>query len=221
MTDPHSTDGPPALQARSRATIRQIVAAGTKLLERDGADALTVAAIADEAGVAVGSVYRRFGAKERLLAVIQSEFTEGFRREFERRMSTSHVSASTSPREVVNVAVGGLAETFHSHARLLRVFMLLGTNNPSVLEVGIRASRACGAAFHSLLQHTKGEIRRDDTAGAIDFSYRMVYAMCAHKVVHGTDLTDLESSSKMSWARMIDELSLAVALYLYGGFDTD
>lgn len=218
MTDSSSPDGPPALQARSRETIRQIVAAGIKLLERDGADALTVAAVAEEAGVAVGSVYRRFGAKGRLLAVIQSEFTEGFRTEFERRMSASHVSASTSPREVVKVAVKGLAETFHSHARLLRVFMLLGTSNPAVLEVGVRASRACGAAFHGLLQRTGPAIRHDDATAAIDFSYRMVYAMCAHRVVHGVGL---ESSSKLSWAHMIEELSLSVALYLFGSLDTD
>ena len=57
---------PPALQARSRVTQDRIFTAGTRLLQEGGPEALTVAAVAAAAGVAVGSVYRRFGDKERL-----------------------------------------------------------------------------------------------------------------------------------------------------------
>ena len=52
-----------------------IFQAGAGLLEEGGAEALTVAAVAARAGVSVGSVYRRFGDKDRLLASLQADFT--------------------------------------------------------------------------------------------------------------------------------------------------
>ncbi|SKG75661.1 TetR family transcriptional regulator [Mycobacteroides abscessus subsp. bolletii] len=63
-------------------THERLFLAGTRLLEEGGPEALTVAAVAEMAGVSVGSVYRRFGDKERLLLAIQARFTDEFLAEF-------------------------------------------------------------------------------------------------------------------------------------------
>src|SRR5579871_5718601 len=80
-------DLPRARQARSRVTRELIFQAGAALLEEGGAEALTV--VAARAGVSVGSVYRRFGDKDRLLASLQADFTQSFGVEIIRRFTSS------------------------------------------------------------------------------------------------------------------------------------
>ena len=203
---------PPALQTRSRATQDRIFAAGTELLAKGGPEALTVAAVTDAAGVAVGSVYRRFGDKERLLLAIQSRFTEDFRAEFRQRVADTALSAETPPAEVIAAAVCGVAETFRAHSRLLRVFMLLGTQNPVVLDEGSRASIEGGRTFRDTVMLAASALRHHhDVETAIDFAYRLTYATCAHRVVHGEHL---ESARPLTWDQMIEQLRIAVTSYL-------
>jgi AcrR family transcriptional regulator len=204
---------PPALQTRSRLTHDRIFRAGTRLLEAGGAEALTVAAVASEAGVAVGSVYRRFGDKERLLGAILARFLDDFQAEFERRVAETRLPASAPPADVVDAAVTGIAAGFEAHAPLLRVLMLLGTRDQAVREQGARASIAGSAFFRRTLSPAVPHIRRDDADAAIDYAYRFTYSACAHRVIHGEHL---ESARPSPWGELIAELSTAVRLYLLG-----
>jgi AcrR family transcriptional regulator len=204
---------PPALQARSRLTQDRILLAGRRLLQDGGPDALTVAAVASAAGVAVGSVYRRFGDKERLFGAILARFLGDFQDEFERRVADTRLPGDAPPADVVDAAVSAIAGTFAAHAPLLRVFMLLGTGNPAVREQGARASIAGSRFFRHALQPAVPSIRRDDPDAAIDYAYRLTYSACAHRVIHGEHL---ESARPSPWAELIAELSTAVQLYLLG-----
>jgi AcrR family transcriptional regulator len=208
---------PPALQARSRLTHDRIFAAGTRLLEEGGAEALTVATVAEAAGVAVGSVYRRFGDKERLLGAIQARFTEDFRAEFRQRVADTGLTAATPPAEVIAAAVAGVARTFQAHAPLLRVFMLLGAQNPVVLEEGATASIEGGRTFRDTVMLAAAALRHHpDVEAAIDFAYRLTYAACAHRVVHGEHL---ESARPLSWDQLINQVRAAVTAYLLAPLD--
>jgi AcrR family transcriptional regulator len=203
---------PPALQARSRVTQDRIFAAGTRLLEEGGPEALTVAAVAAAAGVAVGSVYRRFGDKERLLLAIQARFTEDFRAEFSQRVADTGLTSAAPPAEMIGAAVTGMAETFRAHAPLLRVFMLLGTQNPAVLAEGSTASIQGGRTFRDTVMLAASALRHHvDVEAAIDFAYRLTYAGCAHRVIHGEHL---ESARPLSWEQLIGQLRAAVTAYL-------
>lgn len=53
-------------QARARATVEAILTATAHILERDGPDGATTNAIAQRAGVSIGSVYQYFGSREAL-----------------------------------------------------------------------------------------------------------------------------------------------------------
>ncbi len=210
MSDPSSV--PPGLQARSRLTQDRIFAAGTRLLEDGGPEALTVAAVAAAAGVAVGSVYRRFGDKDRLLAAIQARFTKDFRAEFRQRVADTGLTTASRPDEVIVAAVTGVAETFRHHAPLMRVFMLLGTRNPAVFHEGAMASTEGGRTFRdTVLLAAPLLVHHPDIENAIDFAYRLTYASCAHRIVHGEHL---ESARPLSWEQLIDHLAGAVTAYL-------
>ncbi|MBC8093839.1 MAG: TetR/AcrR family transcriptional regulator [Pseudonocardia sp.] len=206
---------PPALQARSRVTQDRIFTAGVQLLEQGGPEALTVAAVARTAGVAVGSVYRRFGDKERLLGAIQARFTEDFGAEFRQRVADTGLTVGTPAAHVIAAAVAGVGETFRAHAPLMRVFMLLGTHDAAVLEQGVRASVDGGRIFRDTVLIAAPALRHHpDVEAAIDFAHRLAYAGFAHRVIHGEHL---ESDRPLSWDRLIDELSAAVTAYLVGG----
>jgi len=55
----------------------EILAAAARMFRDHGYDAATVQAIAGEAGVAAGTVYLHFAAKDAILAALQQEFEEG------------------------------------------------------------------------------------------------------------------------------------------------
>jgi len=60
-------------QKRSRETVDCILAATTRILERDGILALSTNRVAREAGVSIGSLYQYFPAKEALIAALVEE----------------------------------------------------------------------------------------------------------------------------------------------------
>lgn len=67
MTKPHQPRKQ-ARQARARATEAAIVEAAARILEEDGASALTTNRIAERAGVSIGSLYQYFPDKRSVIA---------------------------------------------------------------------------------------------------------------------------------------------------------
>lgn len=206
-----SPQTPPAVQERSRRTHDRIYEAGTRLLEQHGPSALTVANVASAAGVSTGSIYRRFGSKEQLLAVIQHEFVEDFKAEMARRLALERLSSAASLDEIVGTAVRGFAETFQARQPLLRVLMLVATENEDVLEAGSRAAIECGAMFRELMLSAADQIKRPDPEAAIDYAYRTMYSMCAFRAIFGENV---ESAMPAPWPVLIDEMTVAVCAYL-------
>lgn len=204
---------PVALQERSRRTQRAILDAAARLLEEQGPEALTIAAVSARANVAGATVYRRFGDKEGLLAAIQAEFTEGIRSEYGRRLSASGLREAASAADAIRLAVRGLAETVRAHEKLLRVFAVLGLRDERVFAVGSRASHQGGRLFRDLLWPYRDEFSGGDPEAAIDTAYRLVYAACMHRVLNGPNL---ESPTLVTWERLTGELGRAVVLYLLG-----
>jgi len=205
---------PVARQARSRLTQDRIFAASTRLLEEGGPEALTIVAVAEAAGVSVGTVYRRFGDKDRLLLAVQVGFTDRFVPDFARRVSELDVSATSPPAAAIAAAVEGVAWTMHDHARLLRVFMLLGLQNPAVLELGSTVSVKGGRAFRDTVMLAAPAMRHHpDVEAAIDFAYRLTYAACAHRITYGEHL---ESRRPLPWPDLIAHLRRTVVAYLLG-----
>ena len=64
----------PPKQARSRETVRAIVEAAARVLEVDGLDGFSTNAVAERAGVSIGSLYQYFPRKEAIVrALIERE----------------------------------------------------------------------------------------------------------------------------------------------------
>lgn len=69
----------PALR-RQRAELRsqQLLSAAARLMERDGSQAVSMQAVATEAGVSVGLIYRYFGGKDDLLLAVIEAVLDAF-----------------------------------------------------------------------------------------------------------------------------------------------
>ncbi|MEU7764037.1 TetR/AcrR family transcriptional regulator [Nocardia sp. NPDC049190] len=67
----------PAVQARLDAQAGLIVQAATKVLSRGGYAALSMAAVAAEAGVATGTVYKNFASKTDLISAVFRKVVAG------------------------------------------------------------------------------------------------------------------------------------------------
>lgn len=72
-----SSEGPrPPRQERSRRTLRNLERAALDLVARDGADAVTVAAVVARARSSVGSFYARFAGKDELFRHLEARLWE-------------------------------------------------------------------------------------------------------------------------------------------------
>ncbi|WP_128376509.1 TetR/AcrR family transcriptional regulator [Streptomyces cavernae] len=203
------TRRPAALREGSRRSQQDLMRAGYALLEEGGADALTVAAVAERAGMAVGSIYRRFGDKEGLLLAIQHAFTENLQAEITQRMSPERLRLLRDPAVAIAEAVGAITDAFHAHEGLLRVFLLLGTRHEAVRVEGSRVSVEGNRNFAEALRHIP--VAHRDPAAALDFAFRLVYAAIAHRVTQGEFL---ESDRPLPWNELRSHLQTAVISYL-------
>ena len=64
----------PPQQARSQRFLVKVLEAAETIMRRDGVEGLTMPAVAQEAGVSVGGIYRRFQTKQDLLRAIKDRF---------------------------------------------------------------------------------------------------------------------------------------------------
>ncbi|TPQ23309.1 TetR/AcrR family transcriptional regulator [Streptomyces sporangiiformans] len=210
MTEP-TAGRPAALQERSRRSQQDILHAGYALLEEGGVDALTVAAVAERAGMAVGSIYRRFGDKEGLLLAIQHAFTENLQAEIAERMPMERLSILRDPAVAIAEAVGAITDSFQAHEALLRVFLLLGTRHEAVRAEGSRVSVEDNRYFTEALRHTP--VAHPDPEAALDFAFRLIYATVAHRITQGESL---ESDRPLPWSELRSHLQTAIVSYLLG-----
>lgn len=67
-----------ARQARAEHRSRQLLDAAARLMERDGSEAVSMQALAAEAGVSVGLIYRYFGSKDDVLLAVITDVLDAF-----------------------------------------------------------------------------------------------------------------------------------------------
>lgn len=67
-----------ARQTRAERRSEQLLLAAARLMERDGSQGVSMQAVAEEAGVSVGLIYRYFGGKDDLLLAVIVDVLETF-----------------------------------------------------------------------------------------------------------------------------------------------
>ena len=109
--------GEAARQVRARLRSRQLLRAAARLMERSGAHAVSMQAVAAEAGVSVGLIYRYFGGKDDLLLAVIIDVLDAFAA----RVPAAVAAAGEDPGERLAAAFRSYCEVIdeHRHAAVL------------------------------------------------------------------------------------------------------
>lgn len=137
-------------QARASATVEAILEAAARILEEDGLPALNTNAVAERAGVSVGSLYQYFPGKQALLA-------ELLRREQAERLAgiAAVLAAAPGLQEGISALVRGAVAQQAARPRLARVLdaeerRLLGETEVAERARAIRAAIAAFLRAHAV-----------------------------------------------------------------------
>lgn len=162
-------------QARSRESLQKVLAAAEHVLAGQGHEQFTLAAVAERAGMSVGTIYRRFSGKEQLLHAVKDQLLG--------RLEAGVGEALRSPGpglgDVVGAFTRALAETFAAHDRIFPE--LLDGQRADGRERGLRALAGIQQALVEAAGPCLGEVRRADPALAVRTTARTVIGSCVHR----------------------------------------
>jgi AcrR family transcriptional regulator len=201
----------PALQQRSQATTEHLLEAAEELLAEGGADAATLRAIADRAGVSLGIVYRRFPDKDAILRAVYARF-------FERLGSTNARSLASdrfqraSLAEVSRVLVTGVAEGYRRHAPLLRALLLYARSHPSpdFRQRAAEHNARTVVALQRIFDAHRGEITHPHPEIAVPFAISAAASLLQVRLL----FNDTAPGPALPFAELIDEATRLVLGYL-------
>lgn len=137
-------------QGRSRATFQAILEACTQLLHRGGVAAVTTNALAERAGVSIGSLYQYFPSKEAVLA----ELVRGLREEMFNDIAAilnAPEAAGLSKRDLVYQVVRASLRHHDRSPELAQVLEMVEEALPMSEEVAAGKARV-GALLIGLLR---------------------------------------------------------------------
>jgi TetR/AcrR family transcriptional regulator, cholesterol catabolism regulator len=106
-----------ARRTRAQRRSEQLLTAAARLMERDGSQAVSMQAVAEEAGVSVGLIYRYFGGKDDLLLAVIVDVLDAF----STRVPDAIEAAGDNPVERLAAAFRAYCEVIdeHRHAAVL------------------------------------------------------------------------------------------------------
>lgn len=107
----------PARLTRAQRRSQELLQAAARLMERDGSQAVSMQAVAEEAGVSVGLIYRYFGGKDDLLLAVIVDVLDAFAV----RVPAAVETAGEDPVERLAAAFRAYCEVIdeHRHAAVL------------------------------------------------------------------------------------------------------
>ena len=118
-------------QTRSRASMEALLDIGRRLIEERGIDDCSMSDVAETAGSSIGSLYFRFGNRERFISeVMQRQIAVG-RESFERLMAELAASAR-APDEIIAAVTHWIVQVFAQNQGLLRAQLRRTLENPQV-----------------------------------------------------------------------------------------
>jgi AcrR family transcriptional regulator len=196
----------PPKQRRSRESYARVLDAAHTLLEENGFEGFTVQEVAARSGVSIGAIYERFGSKESLLRAVHARLMASMSEAGEKAEASVDGAATA-----IASSIARMARVMNDNRKALRAFMHLGAVDDVISARGSEASIALSKEFKRSLMPYAGEFRHPRPAIALDVAFRIAYSTLARQVMYGPVF---ESDQRLSWKRLVDELSGACAAYL-------
>lgn len=184
----------PPQQARSRASLQKVLTAAEHVLAEQGLESFTVAAVAAQAGMSVGTIYRRFEGKEQPLYAVKDQLLT----QLETSVRDALHSAAPDLHSTFRAFVTALAQTFANHDRIF----------PELLDAQRSDGRDRGLAALSAIQDALLEALPSlpDPDGA-KMAARTIIGACVHRAATCRFWPDDQSWT--SWSEQASKMALA------------
>ncbi len=202
----------PAYQERSRATREKIVAALDEALKEKPFDQVSVAELAERAGVAVGTVYRRFENKDALIPVILEIYKQ--RLETGAAGGAVEIEANDDLREVLRTLMQKAWAILAKEAHLLRAVHLYARLKPELTEDDSwdKYEAQSYQGVEQLITHYADHIKRKDLKRASAVAAYFLNAIFLEKGLYPT--MSPASHFRYSGKTLADEAADMVYAYL-------
>lgn len=190
----------PPQQARSRAALQRILVSAEQELVETGSDDLTMAAVAERAGMSVGAIYRRFEGKEQLLHAVKDRLLA----RVEDDITAALDSAEGSLSEVIDAFTRALVDGFSACAHIIPHLF------PDARPIGSsawarRALKNIQQLFLDATTTHLDEVRRSDPATALAIAGRTITTACIHRAVLGQNVPD--GISRTQWCEQVADMA--------------
>lgn len=207
-----SSDHPlPAQQERSQATTERLLEAAEELLRDGGADAATLRAIADRAGVSLGIVYRRFSDKDTVLRAVYMRFFERVAATNARSLASERLQEATVA-QLATALVTGIAEGLRLHRPLLRALALYARTHPDAEFRKRAAALNAGtyAGVQGLFDARRDEITHPHPDVAVPFAISAVASVLQERIL----FHDVSIQPALSQPELVAEAARMFMSYL-------
>ena len=194
----------PPQQARSRAALQRLLASAEQVLTNEGLEDFTIARVAEQAGVSVGGVYRRFASKEQLIEAVKQALVE----RLEEAVAEALDTAEPSLRGVVQAFAAALSETLNDGGRVIPV-ILAGGHAMQHPEQGLRAATSLQQRFVDAAAPHQDQIRHPDPVVALSIAFRSVMSTGAHRAASAPFWPD-----GLTWHQWAHEIADMITAYL-------
>ena len=197
----------PPQQARSREALRRLLTAAEEVLAEVGYEDVTMNAVAERAGVSVGSIYRRFEGRDQLLAVLKDRMAA----DLEARIVAAVEAAPQDLDGVVRAYVHALAAAVaHDSAVLPDLFGR--RDRRSLSDRGQAALEAGYGYFASATRPFWASVERSDVEEAVRAAAETILAAFVHRAMRSQGAPG--TLPVEDWVRYADRLADMVLSYL-------
>lgn len=192
----------PPQQDRSRRALQKVLGAAESVLVAKGFDDFTMTAVAEQADVSVGAIYRRFEGKDQLLEAVWDSLLAKMESDLAAALDNSQPSLSGVVNALVRASVADLSNN--------KLFPYLYAPSMALTTRVHDAISTRRKLFLAAVAPHLDEVRRADRQVAVVMVQAMVTGACVHRASQGAGVED-----GLTWdqfAEHLEELAMAYLL---------
>lgn len=191
-------------QARSAATLARVLQAAEEIASSAGLDEMAITAVAERAGVSVGTIYRRFEGKEQLVNALTERMLERREQYVAGRLRTAEPSLGG----VLHAFADALLQSFADNSNLFSE--LLRARTAAAVDRGARTITEIHRQLIEAATPYAAEIMRSDPERALDIAARVILGSCFHNSVRPDAVTG--EAAQRQYANDLGDTAIAYLL---------
>lgn len=194
-------------QTRSRASMEALLDIGRQLIEERGIDDCSMSDVAEAAGSSIGSLYFRFGSRERFIDEVMQRHIAAGRSGFEAFVAELNASAK-APDEIISAVTRWIVQVFAHSQGLLRAQLRRALENPQVWRPYQDLARLIVDELIKLLARCPEACADPDWQQRVRIAMQIVFGTLNNILINRPGPLELDDP------KTAEELSRAVVRYL-------